>query len=158
MTDEQIEKLKEKNSEYSEICEILDAYDRYIYLYHLYFCKKLESGEFEFCEEFAKKNAEFLQNWKAKKEKIEARMKKNKYFSRASKAADEKELRLGKRRYLDLMIYCGLEKDFDVINKNLVDLSASPESDLKFYIEDLEKRRVEIEKVFARKSKQKEKI
>ena len=158
MTEEQIEKLKAENPEYAQLCEIVEGYDAFVHLYHLHFCKKLNDGSFEFCEEFAKKNAEFLQNWKDKKEKIEKRLKKNKYFSRGSKTADEKELRLGKRRYSDLVIYCQLEKDFSELDKNLVDLSNSPESDLKYYIEELKKKKESFEIEFEKKRKPKQKI
>ena len=76
MTDEQIEKLKAENPEYAQLCEIIDGYDTFVYLYHLHFCKKLDDGNFKFNPELAERNADFMQRWPKKKEKIEQRLKK----------------------------------------------------------------------------------
>lgn len=153
MTEEQIKKLKEENSEYVELCEIIDSYDTFINLYHLHFCKKLEDGTYEFSEEFAKKNAEFLQNWAEKRKKLETRLKKNKYFSRGGKISDERDLKYGQRRYFDLEIYSQLENDFAEIESKLVDLSNSDEKDLRFYIEELKKQKEKIERESNKKAK-----
>ena len=51
-----------------------------------------------------------MQRWPEKRVKIEQRLKKNSYFH-SGRNTDEKDLRLGKKRYTELKIYCSLEDE-----------------------------------------------
>ena len=158
MTEGQRNDLKKKNKEYAELCEIVENYDKFMYLYTLHFCKKLENGSYEFSEERAERNATFMQGWNEKQTKLENRIAKDKYFVRNGRIGDEKELRYGRRRFAELTTYCKLEKEFAELEARLVDISQSPESDLKFYIDELRSRKEAIENEEIVKNAKKQKI
>lgn len=153
LTDEQIDELLENNAEYAEICETLDSFEKYIYFYNLYFCKKLNDGNYEFSPELAERNAGFLEKWPEKQKKIETRLKKNSYFH-SGKKSDEIDLRLGKRKFADLRIYCSLEREFAELEEEL----KAQGINLQSYIKSLEEQKQKIEKESLKKKKPKQKL
>jgi len=134
--------------EYKEICAVLRNYARYEMLYKKYFCTvatNSQTGEqtLIFSDELAERNANFIEKWQPKKQKIEARLKKDSYFKQAGKNRDEKDLRLGNRKFADLTQYYKLESEFDKLEDML--LKMQPRQTLEEHITDLRKKKANFE-------------
>ncbi len=134
--------------EYKEACAVLRSFSKYEMLYKKYFClvtTNSQTGEqtLIFSDELAERNANFIEKWQEKQHKIEARLKKDSYFKQAGKNRDEKDLRLGKRKFADLLQYYKLDAEFATLEDIL--LQMQPRQTLDEHIADLRKKKARFE-------------
>ncbi|MBQ7917816.1 MAG: hypothetical protein IJ310_03255 [Clostridia bacterium] len=165
LSEEDRKNLCENNAEFVEISSIIRDYEKCVWLQKKYFCRQewINEEDPEFREAYyvydsklADENKKFMSQWPEKKEKLAARLKKNRFLTSGGRKRVEDDLKYGEVMFGELSDFYATNEKFNKLEEILKANGARSLSGniLGDHIREMYKKRQQIVEAFMQEKEQ----